>query len=57
MKTSSSVTVPNSEEEFHLEFPISRVKRDFLKLNVSISLEGFDGHVQVVYNEGPVGPD
>ena len=56
MKTSVLVTVPNAEEEFHLEFPMSRVKRDFLKLNVSNSLEGFDGHVQVVYNESPVGP-
>ena len=32
------------------------MNRDFSKLNVTVSLDGFDGHLQIEYNRSPVGP-
>ena len=55
MKISTTLIDPNSKHEFVLHFPLSRISRDLTKLNVTVSLEGFDGHIQVAYNNSPVG--
>jgi hypothetical protein len=56
MKLSAMIIDPVSNEEFTLSFPLSRLNRDFSKLNVTVSLDGFDGHLQIEYNKSPVGP-
>ena len=55
MKISTTLIDQNSKHEFVLNFPLSRISRDLTKLNVTVSLEGFDGHIQVAYNNSPVG--
>ena len=56
MKLSALIIDPNTNEEFTLSFPFSRINRDFSNLNVTVSLAGFDGHLQVEYNKSAVGP-
>ena len=56
LEISVSLVDPSSQEQFTLHFPLSRQSRDSSKLNVTVSLDGFDGHLQLEYNQGPLGP-
>jgi predicted RNA-binding Zn-ribbon protein involved in translation (DUF1610 family) len=56
MKLCAFIIDPNTNEEFCLSFPLSRMARDISNFNVAVSLDGFDGHLQVEYNKSPVGP-
>ena len=56
MKLSALIIDPNTNETFSLSFPLSRRGTDISNFNVTVSLDGFDGHLQVEYNKSPVGP-
>ena len=56
LKVSVSLVDPTSQEHFNLLFPLARVSRDSSNLNVAVTLDGFDGHLQLEYNQGTVGP-
>ena len=56
IKLSALIIDPNTNEEFCLSFPLSRMARDISNFNVTVSLDGFDVHLQVEYNKSQVGP-
>ena len=51
-----AVIIDKNETEFSLQFPLSRIQRDFSNLHVNQVLEGFDGRLQRDYNSSCVGP-
>ena len=51
-----ALIIDDNGEEYSLEFPLSRVARDFSKLTVTEVLEGFNGRIQNEYNSNCVGP-
>ena len=51
-----AVIIDKNETEFSLQFPLSRIQRDFSNLHVNQILEGFDGRLQRDYNSSCVGP-
>ena len=56
MKLSAVLIDLDTNEEFSLSFPLSRIDRDISKLNVTDCLDGFNSHLQIEFNKCPVGP-
>ena len=46
-----TILIDENEEEYSLQFPLSRIARDISKLAVTEVLEGFDGRIQREYRQ------
>ena len=55
LKLDTLILDQDTNEDFSLRFPLSRIARDYSQLDVAEALAGFNGRIQSECNKNPVG--